>query len=110
MALRHVTPGFLPLLVHDALRAGPLTLLRAARALLAADVREDLHHIVAPTLLLWGENDTMTPPALGAVLREEIANSRLLILQDAGHVPMFDRSQEFNAAVLAFLAGEPVGE
>jgi pimeloyl-ACP methyl ester carboxylesterase len=43
-------------------------------------------------------------------LTEEISDSRLLLLQKAGHVPMFDQSKEFDAALLAFLAGELVGE
>jgi len=43
-------------------------------------------------------------------LREELPVSTLLVLENAGHVPMFDRPQELNAALLAFLAGEPVGE
>jgi len=39
-----------------------------------------------------------------------MANSRLLVIPGAGRVPMFDRSGEFNWAVLAFLGREPVGE
>lgn len=109
-ALRYTTPSFLPLLAQDLLRAGPWTLWRAARDLLTEDVQEHLQSITAPTLLLWGENDTLIPPALGSLLREQIADSRLLILKGAGHVPMFDRPQEFDDALLAFLEGEPVGE
>jgi pimeloyl-ACP methyl ester carboxylesterase len=41
-------------------------------------------------------------------LREEILDSRLLVLNGAAHVPMFDRPEEFNAALLAFLGGDPV--
>ena len=47
---------------------------------------------------------------LGDLLREEISDSRLLVLERAAHVPMFDRPGEFNAALLAFFAGEPVGD
>ena len=108
--VRQAPAPFLPLLVHDALRAGPLALLRAARDLLAEDVRDDLASVAAPTLLVWGERDPLVPPALAAVLRREIANSRLLLLGETGHVPMFERPEEFNAALLAFLAGEAVGE
>ena len=108
-ALRHARPGFLPVLAYDALRAGAPTLWRASRQLLAQDVRERLASIAAPTLLVWGENDALIHPALGHVLREEIPDSRLVILPGAGHVPMFDRPAEFNAVMLRFLAGEPVG-
>ena len=110
LAVRHATPAFMPVLVRDALRMGPTTLWRAARDLLAEDVRADLRKIEAPTLLVWGENDPLIPPAVGDLLREEIPNSRLLLVRRAGHVPMFDHPKEFDAALLAFLAGESVGE
>jgi len=109
-AARHATPSFVPLLVRDALRMGPVTLWRASRDLLAEDVRKDLRRVEAPTLLVWGENDTLVPPAVGTLLREEIPDSRLLVLKRAAYVPMCDRPGEFNAALLAFLAGDPVGE
>jgi pimeloyl-ACP methyl ester carboxylesterase len=104
------TPSFLPVLLRDALRMGPITLWRAARDLLAEDVRQDLHSIKAPTLLIWGENDPLVPPAVGTVMREEIPDSRLLVLKGAAHVPMFDRPDEFNAALLGFFAGYSVGK
>ncbi len=108
--IRQTPAPLLPLLVHDALRAGPRALLRTARDLLAEDVRADLASVAAPTLLVWGEHDPLVPPALAAVLRREIPNSRLLMLSETGHVPMVERPEEFNAALLAFLAGEAVGE
>ena len=109
-AVRHASPSFLPVLLRDAVRMGPSTLWRAARDLLAEDVREDLRRIEAPTLLLWGKRDPLVPPTVGDLLREEIPDSRLLVLERAAHVPMFDRPEAFDAALLAFLAGEPVGD
>ncbi len=109
-AARHATPSFLPILLRDAVRMGPSTLWRAARDLLAEDVREDLRRVEAPTLLVWGRRDPLVPPAVGDLLREEIPDSRLLVLERAAHVPMFDRPEAFDAALLAFLAGEPVGD
>jgi pimeloyl-ACP methyl ester carboxylesterase len=109
-ALRRVGPGFLPLVARDALRAGPSTLWRAARALLAADARPHLPAVAAPTLLIWGARDALVPPAVGHRLRAEIAGARLLLLAGTGHVPMYERPTAFNAALLAFLAGAPVGE
>ncbi len=106
----YLKPRFLPILVFDALRAGPLMLLRAAQDLLTQDVHEEMKAITAPTLLVWGENDSLVPPTLGHILRENLVNSRLLILKRAGHVSMFDQYQEFNEAVNAFLSGETVGE
>ncbi len=109
VAIRYLTPRFVPVLAYDALRAGPLTLLRATQDLLTKDIRDYLKAIQAPTLLIWGVNDSLVPPVLGDVLRQEIAHARLLLLKKAGHVGMFDQPEEFNAAVLAFLRGEEVG-
>ena len=106
LAFRPASPSFLPVLVYDAMRTGPATLWRAARDLLAEDVREDLRHIDAPTLLIWGERDPLVPPSIGDLLRREIAGSHLLVLENAGHVPMFDRPQGFNAALLAFFSAD----
>ncbi|MFL5732604.1 MAG: alpha/beta fold hydrolase, partial [Chloroflexia bacterium] len=99
----------LPMLVHDALRAGPLTLWRAARDLLAQDALDDLRSARSSTLLVWGEDDALVPASIGLVLRREIPRSRLLLIKGARHVPMIDRPDIFNQALLSFLAGQPVG-
>jgi pimeloyl-ACP methyl ester carboxylesterase len=103
-AARRLSPAFLPLLVADAVRAGPVSLLRAARELLAGDVRELLGAVTAPTLLVFGGRDTLVPPSLGEIFRAEMRAARLLVIDDAGHVPMYDRPETFDAAVLEFLA------
>src|SRR5215218_4517073 len=69
------TPRFLPVLALDVARAGPLTILRAARDLLAEDVRDDLRAVVAPTLLIWGDRDALVPPSLGPAMRDEIRDA-----------------------------------
>ena len=103
-------PSFLPVLALDVLRAGPLTILRAARDLLAEDVRDDLRAVGASTLLVWGDRDVLVPPSLGPAMRDEVRDARLVVLRGAGHVPQYDRPREFNEALLRFLAGHAVGE
>lgn len=105
-SVRSVTPSFLPLLTLDALRMGPAMLVRTAKELIREDIRGAMGAIAAPTLLIWGEHDTLVPPWCGDVLLQGISQSRLLILPDAGHVVMYDRPAEFNTALLSFLAGE----
>ena len=102
-------PSFLPLLALDSLRAGPRTILRTARRLLADDVREQLGAVLAPTLLVWGSRDALVPPSLGPQVRAALRDATLLVLPGAGHVPQYDRPEAFNAAALAFLAGRTVG-
>ena len=106
---RQFSPRFMATLSYDALRAGPITLLRSARDLLREDVARDLTAIQAPTLLIWGEHDALVPVLVGYELRRLIPQSRLLVLKDANHVPMFHDARRFNAALLHFLRGDPIG-
>jgi pimeloyl-ACP methyl ester carboxylesterase len=108
VAFRYITPGFFAILISDALRAGPITILQATQDLLTKDIRHYLPSITSPTLLIWGEHDTLVPPVLGDVLCQEIPHVQLLILKKAGHVGMFDQPQQFNTAVLAFLSGHKI--
>lgn len=104
-AARYSSPRFLPILAVDALRAGPATLWRSTRQLLAEDIMADLASIQAPTLLIWGCNDTLVPPTLGCIFDHQIPDSSLLLIDHAAHVPMFDRPRVFNRSVLDFLSG-----
>jgi pimeloyl-ACP methyl ester carboxylesterase len=109
VTVRSLKPSFISLLISDALRAGPLVIVRSAQDLLTKDIRECLKDITAPTLLIWGEYDSLVPPVLGDILNQEIRHARLLILNKAGHVSMFEQPKQFNAAVLTFLAGQVIG-
>lgn len=106
---RRFSPRFFATLGYDALRAGPATLLRSARDLLRHEVERDLELIQAPTLLIWGERDAIVPVSVGYELRRLMPQSRLLVLKDASHVPMFHDARRFNAALLHFLRGDTVG-
>jgi pimeloyl-ACP methyl ester carboxylesterase len=106
---RSFSPRFFATLSYDALRAGPATLLRSAYDLLKVRSARDLETLQAPTLLIWGELDAIVPVSVGYQLRRIIPNSRLLVLKDANHVPMFHDARRFNAALLHFLRGDPIG-
>ena len=82
-----VTPAFLPILVGDSLRTGPLRWLRSAAELRRAELLP-LEQIAAPTLLIWGMHYLLVPADDGPRVRERIAGSRLLTLPGARHVPM----------------------
>lgn len=108
IALRYFKPSFFYILLSDTMRAGPRTVLRAAQDLLTKDIRDCLHDVTTPTLLVWGEHDSLVPPVFGPILQQEIKDARLLILKRAGHVVMFDQAGQFNEAVLGFLGGKTV--
>lgn len=103
-----VTPQFLPVLVGDSFRTGPLRWLRSAFELRRAQPLP-LEHIAAPTLLVWGTRDPLVPIIQSATVQRRIANSRLVTLPGARHVPMYERAEACNDAIARFLLGEAVG-
>jgi pimeloyl-ACP methyl ester carboxylesterase len=105
-ALRYTVPSFWPVLAADAARAGPATLLRAISQLLAADISPRLAAIEAPALIVWGEHDRLVPLALGRQLHGHLPQARFVVIEGAGHVPMWERPDSFNRAVLSFLLGD----
>lgn len=96
-------PQFLPVIAGDALVAGPRVVLRAIGQILRDDVRPLLPSIRVPTLIVWGEHDTVVPIADAHVLHRGIAGSRLVVVPGAAHNPMVDRPAAFAEVVLSFL-------
>jgi pimeloyl-ACP methyl ester carboxylesterase len=105
-AMRYMRLNFLPVLVGDALRAGPLTMWRATREVLGADLSDRLGAVQAETLVIWGEKDSLLDPKLGRKLAEQLARASFVCVEGAGHNPMWDRPQRFNELLLAFLAND----
>jgi pimeloyl-ACP methyl ester carboxylesterase len=91
------------LLTRDSLRAHPLSLGSATIGLLWTDWRPMLSRIEAPTLVVWGERDTLTPESIGRQIAAVIPNARFVVIPGAGHNAMWDRPDEFNAEVIGFL-------
>ena len=61
----------------------------------------------APTLIIWGRGDGLTPLAReGERFRKELPQAQFLIIENAGHVPQVEKAAEFNAAVLKFLTAQ----
>jgi len=59
--------------------------------------------IKRPTLIIWGRQDGLVPLAEGEHFNKDIAGSKLIVFDQCGHVPNFEKAGEFNAAVLKFL-------
>jgi pimeloyl-ACP methyl ester carboxylesterase len=57
-----------------------------------------------PTLLVWGNRDGVVSPASARPLLQSFARGELVMLEGAGHVPYEEVPQEFNRAVIGFLA------
>lgn len=59
--------------------------------------------IKRPTLLIWGRQDGLVPLAEGERFNKDIAGSKMIVIDQCGHVPNLEKPGEFNAAVLKFL-------
>ena len=68
-----------------------------------AGLRDRLAALTMPTLVIWGERDRVVSPGYAEPLREALPDGRLLLLPEAGHVPMCERPDEVAAAVLELL-------
>ncbi len=81
---------------QEALTAG-LQLLRDS------DLRSELADINQHTLLIHGGRDRLTPPAAAEHLQQEIPNTCVSIIEDAGHAPFLSHPDEFSDAVRHFI-------
>lgn len=63
----------------------------------------DARLIRVPTLLVFGEDDRLTPPQFGRAMQAKIPSSQLVIIPTAGHLSNIEQPEAFNAAVLSFL-------
>jgi pimeloyl-ACP methyl ester carboxylesterase len=96
--------GFAPLLVRDLLRCHPRSFIAATVDALQTDWEPLLRRIEAPTLVVWGARDAITPLAIGQEIAAVVPDARLITLAEAGHNPMWECAGAFNAEVLRFLA------
>jgi pimeloyl-ACP methyl ester carboxylesterase len=65
---------------------------------------EKLGSIHAPTLVLWGHDDLLTPLSFGERFQKGISGAKLVVIDQCGHVPQAEKPQEFNKALIDFLA------
>lgn len=60
-------------------------------------------YIRLPVLLLWGRQDTVTPLWQGQALEKIIPGARLMVIDEAGHIPFLETPEAVNDALLQFL-------
>jgi pimeloyl-ACP methyl ester carboxylesterase len=68
------------------------------------DYRERLSEIACPTLIIWGENDSVITVEDAHQYERLISDSRKTVMEDTGHVPMVERPRAVNAVLLEFLS------
>jgi 3-oxoadipate enol-lactonase len=75
----------------------------ASTAIRDMDNTTVLSRIATPTLVIVGRNDPSTPPSDAEVIRDKIAGSSLVIIEDAAHLSNIEQAEEFNKALEGFL-------
>lgn len=103
-AVRFTRPPLAKLLMEDLLRVGGVRLAEATLQLLRTDWVDALALIEAPTLVIWGEGDTICPRVIGDAITARVAGARMVVIADCGHNPMWERPEAFLQAAVPFLA------
>lgn len=67
-------------------------------------IADDLEKITAPTLIVWGENDTTVPLNDGAYMHRHIRNSKLAVIEGATHKLPYEHPEAMLKEIVAFLS------
>ncbi len=77
--------------------------LRVSRATRDRTVEDELENLKLPTLIIWGRDDTITPPSTGEEFRRRIDGSQLEFIGQCGHAPNWEQPEAFAALLGRFL-------
>ncbi len=77
--------------------------LRVSRATRDRTVEDELSNLKLPTMIVWGREDTITPPETGEEFRRLIDGSQLEFIDDCGHAPNWEKPEEFARLMDRFL-------
>ena len=77
--------------------------LAIAKSAIRHNMAKDLPKMRTPTCIIWGENDTVTPPKVAMEFHELLPDSELFWIKECGHAPMMEHPREFNALLYNWL-------
>jgi len=80
-----------------------IRIITTAKSAIRHNLGDKLHLIKAPTLLIWGDHDNVTPPFVGEKFNDLIENSTLHFVEKCGHAPMMEQPEAFNTLLSDFL-------
>lgn len=84
-------------------RLKAIKIIALAKSAIRNNLGDEVSQIKQPTLLVWGNNDNITPPFVGKEFHRLIPNSELHFIDLCGHAPMMERPEEFNGILHKFL-------
>lgn len=101
----HVTEELVDTLYHTLSdRSYRRFLVRVAKATRDRHMRDELAKVGVPTWIIWGRNDTITPPFVAEQFCAGIRNARLAFIDECGHAPPIEQPKEFARLLHSFLA------
>jgi pimeloyl-ACP methyl ester carboxylesterase len=80
-----------------------LSIVAVAKSAQRHNMANDIQNITKPTLLVWGMNDTITPPAVAYEFNDLLPNSELRFIDKCCHAPMMENPEKFNEILHEFL-------
>ncbi|HDZ14119.1 hypothetical protein LCGC14_0731060 [marine sediment metagenome] len=80
-----------------------LKTLAIAKSAIRHNMADDLPAMKTPTCIIWGKNDTVTPPDVAELFNELLPDSELFWIDKCGHAPMMEHPEEFNTILDAWL-------
>lgn len=84
-------------------RESKLRFIRVSRSAKSYNMKDVLNLIACPTLLIWGSEDTITPPRVARDFKKYIKSSRLEFINKCCHAPMMEYPDIFSKMVSDFL-------
>ena len=88
-------------IVNNRIKA--IKIISLAKSAIRNNLGEELNQIKTQTLLIWGNNDNITPPFVAREFNKLIPNSELHFIDKCGHAPMMEVPDEFNIILHKFL-------
>lgn len=77
--------------------------LAIAKSAIRHNMGKDLPNLDVPSCLIWGENDTVTPPEVAEEFHKLLPNSELHWIEKCGHAPMMEHPDQFNKVLEKWL-------
>lgn len=74
-----------------------------ARSAIKHNMEKELHKIAMPTCIIWGKQDTVTPPDVATEMDRLIPDSQLFWIEHCGHAAMMEKPHEFNEILYSWL-------
>ncbi len=80
-----------------------IRILSLAKSAIRHNMSDDLKYMNIPTCLIWGKNDTVTPPEVAEEFHRLLPKSDLFFIEKCGHAPMMEQPDDFNRILEAWL-------